>query len=132
MYRKHILNISGKRSTGFIGEEIAMASNRDTSEETKFEWDAVRVFKIDPEWAARQEAKNGKKLDPYRLGSARCTIMEGDRDRYRVFYAKTLMQVVGIVRSHLPVFYRDIEEQLRFHNAPRTLEYASRTSPMES
>jgi len=118
MYDKHILNISGRQSIAFMGEEIASASNRDTSEETKYEWDAVRVFKIDPEWADRQERKTGNKIDPYIVGFAKATLWVGEHNRFRVFYARTLPQVLGIVRSHLPAFHREIEEQLRLNNAP--------------
>jgi hypothetical protein len=129
---KHILNISGKRSTAFIGEEIAIATNRDSNEETKFEWDAVRVFRVDPEWAKRQQLKTGKKIDPYRVGVAKCTIWEGERDRYRVFYCRTLPQVLGIVRMHLPIFDQEIAEKLKLNNAPiRTLEHESSRSPVE-
>jgi hypothetical protein len=124
MYSRQELNISGRRSTGFYGEEIAGESNRETSEDTRFEWDAVRIFEVDPVWAREQEEKEFKrtgrriKIDPYRVGIARCTIMEGDRDKYRVFYCKTIEQVLRVVQSHLPIFHREIEEQLRFYNAP--------------
>ena len=129
---RHELNISGRRSIGFYGEEIAGGSNRETDENTRWEWDAVRIFKIDPDWAKHQEEKTGKKLDPYRVGIARCTKMEGDRDKYRVFYCKTLDQILQIVKSHLPIFNREIEEQIRYYNVPTGgLGDESRARPVE-
>lgn len=129
----HILNVSGKRSVGFVGEEIATATDRDTNEETRFEWDTVRVFKVDPEWARRQEAKTGRKIDPYYVGVAKCTIWIGDKDRYRVLSARTLPQILGMVRMHVPKFDREIAEKLKLNNAPlRTLEHEPSRSPMES
>jgi hypothetical protein len=118
MYSRQELNISGRRSIGFYGELIATENNRETSEDTQFEWDRVKIFKIDPEWARQQAEKTGKVLDPYRVGIARCTKMEGDRDQYRVFYCKTIEQILGVMQSHLPVFHHKIEEQLRFYNTP--------------
>lgn len=129
---RHSLNVSGKRSVGFYGEEIAWATNRDTNEDTRFEWDDVRVFKIDPAWKARQEEKLGKKLAPYTVGVARCTIMKGDRDRYKVFDAWKLPQVIGIVRSHLPEFEIEITEKLKLNTPLGTLEHESSRSPVES
>jgi hypothetical protein len=122
---KHILNISGKRSTAFMGKEIAAATNRGSSEETEFDWDTVRVFRVDPEWARQQQAKTGKVIDPYRVGIAKCTIWEGERDRYRVFYARTLQQVNGIVRTNLPQFEREISDKLRLNTVtpPRQLQH---------
>jgi hypothetical protein len=132
MYTECELNVSGRRPIAFMGEEIAMESNRETSEKTRFDWDAVRVFKLDPVWAAQQEKKTGKRLDPYRVGIARCTKWEGERDRYRVFYARTVPQICGIVRSHLPIFLRSIEEQLRITNSTvGALEHESSRNSME-
>jgi hypothetical protein len=108
MYDKHILNISGKQSVAFMGAEIAMASNRDTNEKTEVEWDAVRVYRIDPDWAAQQEKKNGKKILPFTLGFQKGTLWLGDRNRFKVFYANNIPQVLDIVRSHLPEFHRGI------------------------
>ena len=118
------LNISGKRAVAFMAEEIAMATTRDTSKETKSRWEAVRIYEVDPEWAERQKEKTAKETAPYRVGIAKCTIWEGERDRYRVFYAKNRIQILGIVRSHLPAFEREIEDQLKLNTAPtRRLDY---------
>lgn len=133
MYTKQELNISGKRAIAFMGKLLAMASDRDTSEQTTTEWDSVLVYEVDPKWAAQQEKKNGKRIDPYTIGFAKCTKWIGDRDRYKVFYARTVQQVFGVVRSQMPKFLREIEEKLRLNEAPTgTLEYEPSRSPVES
>jgi hypothetical protein len=134
MYSKHSLNISGKRSVTFMAEEIAFASNRETSEETMDDWDAVKVYKIDPDWAAQQEKETGSKIDPYTVGVARCSKWLGKRDRYRVFYCQTIGQILGIVKSHATIFLREIEEELRLNGYTPTgeLGHESRARPVES
>lgn len=118
MYSEQELNISGKRSVAFMGREIAFVSSRETSEDTYYEWDALKIYEIDPEWALQQEKNSGRKIDPYTVGIARCTKWMGSRDRYRVFHARTLKDVLGIVHSRLPVFDREVQEQLKLNNEP--------------
>lgn len=126
------MNISGRQSIAFIGEEIAMASNRNTSKDTETEWDTVRVFRIDPEWARNQQAKTGKVIDPFKVGWEHRTIWEGDPNRYRVFHVRTIEQAAGIVRSWIPHLEREICEGLRLNNPPQLLEHETRRSAMES
>jgi len=133
MYTKHILNISGKQSIAFMGEEIAMASNRDTGGSTDVEWNAVRIFKIDPEWADQQERKNGKRILPYTLGFQKGELWLGGSNLFRVAHANNISQVLDIVMSRLPIFHREIEEQLRLNNSPTgVLEHESRARSVES
>ncbi len=132
MYSKQHLNISGKRSVTFMAELIAHASNRETSEETKDSWDRVAVYKIDPDWAAKQERENGVKILPYTVGIARCTRWKGGRDRFKVIDTNTIEQAVDIVRSRIPIFLHQIEEQLRLNNTqPEPVEdYEPGRSPL--
>lgn len=130
--QKHILNISGRQSIAFMGEELAMASNRDTSEKTTTEWDTVRIFKVDPVWAKNQQAKTGKVIDPFKVGWEHRSIWEGDHNRYRVLHTKTLEQAVGVVRSHIPQFEREISDKLRLNNPLGALRHEPSRSPVES
>jgi hypothetical protein len=112
------LNRTGERAIAFMGEEIAIASTRDTSEETKTRWYTARVFETDR---------------GYKVGIAYVTIWEGERDNYMVLKAKTKQQVLGIVRMHIPALDQKIADQLGIENAPiRTLEYEPSRSPVES
>jgi hypothetical protein len=141
MYKPYDLNISGRRSISFMGEELAYVSNRETSEETKRLWDDVRIYRLDPDWAEEQYQKNrkrfgnkAKRLEPYRLGLAKCTRWEGSWDTYRVFYCRTLEQVRNIVRAQVPHLHRETEDQLRLSTAPpqEALEHDARTrNPVE-
>lgn len=140
MYQAYDLNISGKRAISFIGEEIAYVSNRETSEETRRLWDDVRIYRLDPEWAEEQYQKNKQKygdrarrLEPYRLGIAKCTSWEGSRDNYRVFYCRSIEQVLDIVRAQVPHLHREVGEELRLGTTPSrgALEHESRRSPVE-
>lgn len=134
MYSKESLNISGKRSITFMAEAIAFASNRETSEETMDDWDAVKVYKIDPDWAAKQERETGTHIDPYTVGIARCTKWIGKRDRYKVFHCQTIGQILGIVKSHARIFLREIEEEMRLngYTPTRILDHEARRNPMVS
>ena len=121
------LNISGKRAIAFMGEEIAMATIRDTSRETKSRWEAVRIYEVDPEWAERQKEKTAKETAPYRVGIAKCTIWEGERDDYKVCRAWAKPEILGIVRMHVPKLDQEIADQLGISNAPiRRLEHEHR------
>ena len=121
------LNISGKRAVAFMGEEIAMATTRDTSKETKSRWEAVRIYEVDPEWAERQKEKTAKETAPYRVGIAKCTIWEGERDNYKVFHAWAESKILGILRMHVPKLGQEIADQLGIGNAPvRRLEHEYR------
>lgn len=112
------LNRTGERAIAFMGEEIAVASTRDTSEETKTRWHTVRVFQTD----------NG-----FKVGVAYVTIWEGERDNYLVLKAKTKPQVLGIVRMHVPALDQKIADELGIRNEPiRTLAYEPSRSPVES
>lgn len=138
--RPQDLNISGKRAVSFWAEELAYVSNRETSEETKRRWDDVRAYKVDPEWAEEQYQKararfgnRARKLEPFRLGIARCTTWDGERDSYRVFYLNTIEQMLDVLRSQVPHLYREVEEELRLSTAPpRKLEHETRRSAVES
>lgn len=133
MYSEQHLNISGKRSVSFMGEEIVFVSNRETSDATWNEWDAVKVYRIDPDWASDQEKKNGKPIDPYTVGIARCTKWKGSRDRYKVIDAKTIEQVLEIVMRQVPIFHREVEEQLKVNKTPlEARDYEPSRSSVES
>lgn len=110
------LNRTGERAIAFMGEEIAIASTRDTSEETKTRWYTVRVFATD---------------HGYNVGIAFVTIWEGERDNYKVLKAKTKQQVLGVVRMHIPALDQQIADQLGIINAP-IRDYESNRSPVES
>jgi hypothetical protein len=138
MYKICDLNISGRRSISFMGEELAIVNNRETSEKTKRLWDEVRVYRLDPEWAEEQYQNNRKRygnrarrLEPYRLGIAECTKWEGRRDYFRVFYCRSLEQVTDIVRSKVPHLSREVEEELRLSSHPQEVLDESRRSPVE-
>jgi hypothetical protein len=112
------LNRTGERAIAFMGEEIAIASTRDTSEETKTRWNTVRVFSTD----------NG-----YNVGLAFVTLWEGERDHYQVLKAKSKQQVLGIVHMHAPALDQKIADKLGIKNRPiGELEYESSRSPVES
>jgi hypothetical protein len=120
---EHSLNISGKQSLTFMGEELAMVSSRNTSKDTRYEWDTVRVFRVDPVWARNQQAKTGKVISPFKVGWEHRSTWEGDPNRYRVFHPRTLEQAVGIVRSWVPQFEREISYKLRINTqSPGTLQ----------
>jgi hypothetical protein len=112
------LNRTGERAIAFMGEEIAIASTRDTSEETKTRWHTVRVFETD---------------HGYNVGLAFVTLWEGERDNYQVLKAKTKQQVLGIVRMHIPALDQAIADKLGIRNGPiGRLEHESSRSPVES
>lgn len=115
MFENHILNKSGTQSVGFRGEEIAKATDRDTNEKAKFEWDSVRVFRIDPEWAKQMEAdalQRGKKIHvaPYWVGICKGTLWATKHSRFKILYAETVTDALALVQ---PKFQEVVQEQLR-------------------
>jgi hypothetical protein len=133
MYTKQHLNISGRRSITFMARKLASVSNRDTSEETRDAWDQVYVYEIDPDWANKQERENGTTILPYTVGIARCTKWKGGRSRFKVIDANSIEQVLDVVRTRIPVFLREVEEQIKLDNTPQEpLEYEPSRSQVES
>lgn len=139
MMQMHDLNISGKRAISFKGEQIAHATNRETTEKTIREWDDVKVYRLDPVWIEEQYQKSlsqygdrAKRLEPYALGVAKCTTILGDRDFYRVRYPRTLKEALDMVRSLVPQLHREVEEELRLTNSPLPTGHEAGRSPVES
>jgi hypothetical protein len=118
MYTEQHLNISGKRTIVFMGRELAVVSNREKSDKTWNTWDRVAIYEIDPDWAAKQEKENGTIVLPYTIGIAKCTKLKGGRDRFRTIDCNTIDQVIEMVRRLLPVFLREVEEQIRLNTSP--------------
>jgi hypothetical protein len=133
MYTKQHLNCSGRQSITFMARKIASVSNRDTSEETRDTWDQLYAYEIDPDWAKRQSKDNGTIILPFTVGIAKCTKWKGGRSRFKVIDANSIEQVIDIVRTRIPMFLREVEEQIRLGTTqPEELEYEPSRSSVES